>query len=166
MLLRFIWASAAMLSVVAPSGAKAADALDIYGQWVTPDRDAIIAIENCGALLCADLVAHAYEEVAQTDRNNPDPTLQSRPLLGVRILHGLKMVGMTKWSNGTLYDPRTGKTYSSKVKILDSDRLKITGCIGPGLCKGYVWERAKDKLASIPREAISQMSPLAASRNN
>jgi len=139
--------------------AHAATSQDVYGQWITPDRDAIIMIHNCEGSLCADLVSHAYAQTTQKDIKNPDPALKSRPLLGVRILQGLKMAGRKKWRNGQLYDPRTGKTYGSHVKIIDPNHLKITGCIGPGLCKGYIWERASINKSAILRGATGQESP-------
>lgn len=112
----------------------------VFGQWEPPDMDAVIAIRECGEALCAELVRHDYGSVS-TDINNPDPDMRARPLKGVRILDGLRHAKAGWWKGGTLYDPRTGRTYFSKMKLLDNDRLKITGCIGPRLCKGYVWMR-------------------------
>lgn len=103
--------------------------------------DAIIAIAKCGEMLCAELVRHKYETFADTDVNNPDPALRKRPLKGLRIIEGLRAVKQGKWRGGAFYDPRTGKTYLPKLKVLDENRLRISGCIAPGLCKGYVWTR-------------------------
>ena len=111
------------------------------GDWAPPDMDAVISIRPCGDALCANLVQHDYAAVTDLDINNPNPAMRTRPLLGVRILDGLRRVKDNRWSGGELYDPRTGRTYFSKLKLLDRDRLKIIGCIGPHLCKGYVWKR-------------------------
>ena len=112
----------------------------VYGDWVNPDMDAVISIRPCGSELCAELIDHDYVDVS-TDIMNPNPDLRQRPLLGVHILEGLKKTAEKKWQKGKLYDPRTGKTYASKVKIINANALKISGCVGPGLCKGYVWTR-------------------------
>ncbi|CAK9039464.1 Uncharacterized protein slr0245 [Durusdinium trenchii] len=112
----------------------------VLGEWEPPDMDAVISIRECGETLCAELVRHKYADI-NTDINNPDPVMRARPLLGVRILDGLRRVKADRWKGGELYDPRTGKTYLSKLKVIDNNHLKITGCIGPGLCKGYVWRR-------------------------
>ena len=104
-------------------------------------RDAVINVEYCGEKLCAKLVDHDYEEVSSHDFKNPNPAMRARPLLGVAILDGLKMVSEKKWTGGVLYDPRTGRSYISKIKLLDNERIKITGCIAPKLCKGYIWTR-------------------------
>jgi len=121
----------------------AVEPVDVYGEWTPPDMDAVISIRNCGEVLCAELVTHDYTKLAAHDIKNPDPALRDRALLGVKILDGLRMTGRLKWGGGELYDPRTGKSYSSRVKILDSGRLKITGCISAYLCKGYIWTRAR-----------------------
>ena len=113
----------------------------VFGLWEPPDMDAVIAIMRCGEGLCAKLVRHRYEAVAQTDVNNPDPALRARALEGLAIIEGLRAAGRGVWRGGAFYDPRTGKTYSPKLKVLDDNRVKISGCIAPRLCKGYVWTR-------------------------
>jgi len=117
---------------------------DVYGDWVPPDMDAVIRVGPCAfevTYLCAHLVKHAYESLSDTDVLNPDPELKSRELIGVNILTSVRPTSDTRWKDGDLYDPRTGKSYYAKVKLLGKDSLKITGCLGPGLCKGYVWHR-------------------------
>lgn len=136
----------ALLLASAPAEAKMPKADDlgansVFGLWEPPDMDAIIAIVMCGEMLCAKLVRHKYETLADTDVNNPDPALRMRPLQGLAIIEGLEAVKRGKWRGGAFYDPRTGKTYSPKLKVLDENRVKISGCIAPGLCKGYVWKR-------------------------
>ena len=113
----------------------------VFGFWAPPDMDAIISIATCGETLCARLVRHDYNDIAQTDVNNPNPALRARPLEGLAIIDGLRAVRRGVWRGGAFYDPRTGKTYSPKVKLLDDNRVRISGCIAPRLCKGYVWTR-------------------------
>ena len=125
----------------------------VYGDWVPPDGDAIIHIDRCsesGKKLCAQLVQHAYSDLSKKDALNADADLRDRPLIGVNILEGLKMSGTRSWKGGDLYDPRTGKTYHAKVKLLSETKLKIIGCIAPGLCKGYVWKRAQPDTELTP----------------
>ena len=138
---------AALVVIAAPASSQANDrrlntsAVFPAGDWTPPDMDAVISIRPCGDALCARLVQHDYAEVTNLDINNPNPAMRTRPLLGVRILDGLRRVTDNRWSGGKLYDPRTGKTYFSKLKLVDRNRLKIIGCIGPQLCKGYIWKR-------------------------
>jgi len=106
---KITYAAAAMMFSFSFSVTHAATESDIYGEWRPPDMDAVISIRNCGEILCAELVEHDYTALIEHDINNPDPALRNRALLGVRILDHLRKTGFLKWSNGELYDPRTGK---------------------------------------------------------
>jgi len=156
----FFWTQVSFAIVISDNAAETEKPKDIpviFGDWVTPDKDAVIRVANCmdghGDALCATLVKHAYAELSENDALNPMPDLRDRPLHGVHILKGLRAKkskirsnsnSHTKWAGGKLYDPRTGKTYGAKVKLVDKDHIEIAGCIGPGLCKGYIWKRAKN----------------------
>ena len=77
------------------------------------------------------------------DKFNPDPKLKSRPLMGLNLLEGLKFdSGM--WEDGTIYDPKTGKTYSCQVTLKSKDVLEVKGYIGFSLIGRTVeWTKAK-----------------------
>lgn len=155
---------AAIATANGPAPARAFDVQAVVGEWIPPDMDAIISIRPCGDSLCAELIKHAYGHLSDHDVLNPDPTLRQRPLVGLRILQGLRKAGETRWRGGQLYDPRTGKSYTPKLKIIDNQRLRISGCIGPGLCKGYVWKRVTKDITL--REGIVQTSPSAVSESS
>jgi len=125
----------------------------VYGEWIPPDQDAIIRIEPCHQntmSLCATLIKHAYSSLSTADAQNPNGTLKDRPLIGINILSNLKPNNRKNWRGGKLYDPRTGKSYFAKLKLLGQDKIQISGCIGPGLCKGYVWHRANLNAELMP----------------
>ncbi len=139
---------------IAPVHADAADSTPeekaaVYGKWVSPMEDAVISLEPCGERLCGRVVEQEFAPSVKHDVQNPDPTQRARPIIGLRILNGLKMNGRDRWKGGVFYDPRTGKSYIPKIKLLSSDRVKISGCIGPGLCKGYVWRRHNEANTSL-----------------
>jgi uncharacterized protein (DUF2147 family) len=67
---------------------------------------------------------------AKIDTNNPDPALQSRPIMGLELMKGFRYDGKGTWKKGTIYDPDNGKTYKCKVKIGDDGELKVRGYIG------------------------------------
>ena len=77
------------------------------------------------------------------DKDNPYAKLKSRPLMGLNLLEGLKYdSGM--WEDGTIYDPKTGKTYSCQVKLKSKDILEVKGYIGFSLIGRTVeWTKAK-----------------------
>ena len=67
--------------------------------------------------------------------------LHGKPIKGMVILWGLKPDGASRWSGGTVLDPENGKTYKSKLQLLDGGRkLGMSGCIA-FLCRQQVWLR-------------------------
>jgi uncharacterized protein (DUF2147 family) len=74
---------------------------------------------------------------------NPNPKLKSRPLMGLNLLEGLKFSsGM--WEDGTIYDPKTGKTYSCQIQLKSSQVLEVKGYIGFSLIGRTVeWTKVK-----------------------
>ena len=78
------------------------------------------------------------------DRNNPDPKLRTRPILGLEMLTGFEYAGKNKWKNGRIYDPENGKTYKCKMKLKDNGELKIRGYIGFSMLgRTTTWTRVK-----------------------
>jgi len=62
------------------------------------------------------------------DDMNPDPKLQSKPLVGMDLLSEYKFSG-SKWE-GKIYDPESGKTYSSNMRVGKNGVLKMRGYVG------------------------------------
>jgi uncharacterized protein (DUF2147 family) len=63
------------------------------------------------------------------DRENPDPELATRPVIGLPIVEGFTYKGDDLWADGTIYDPNNGKTYKCKIRR-DGDTLNVRGYIG------------------------------------
>ena len=83
---------------------------------------------------------------------NPNPAcractgaLKDQPVVGLTILSGLKKDGAS-YSGGDILDPNNGKTYRSKLTLLDGGRkLDVRGYIGtPMFGRSQVWIRAAD----------------------
>jgi len=66
----------------------------------------------------------------KVDRENPDPALRNRPILGLDMLEGFIYAGDNLWKKGTIYDPESGKTYKSKMKLDENGVLKVRGYVG------------------------------------
>lgn len=64
------------------------------------------------------------------DKQNPDEKLKTKPLMGLVFLKGFKKVADTEWENGTIYDPRNGKSYSSQMKLSSPKQLDVRGYVG------------------------------------
>ena len=114
----------------------------VSGRWLTKGQDSIVEIAPCGAQLCGRVVKilKAVQGGPATDRNNPDPALRSRPLLGLPILTGFTDKGGS-WG-GTIYDPRNGKSYRSFLARNPDGTLKVQGCIA-FLCQTQAWAPVK-----------------------
>jgi uncharacterized protein (DUF2147 family) len=129
-------------ALFAASAAPAIAAAPIEGTWRTEGKDALVQIGDCGASVCGRIARFLVvppQGAGQHDVNNPDARLRTRKLLGLPILTGLADDG-DLW-RGTIYDPKSGKSYRSLVRRLDADRLEVKGCIGP-FCKTQIWRRA------------------------
>ena len=64
------------------------------------------------------------------DRENPDPALRNRPVLGLVILKDFAYGGAWKWKRGTIYDPESGKTYKGAIQLTSGGILKMRGYVG------------------------------------
>jgi uncharacterized protein (DUF2147 family) len=57
------------------------------------------------------------------------------------ILWGLKPDGPGKWNGGTVLDPENGKSYKSRIELLEGgNKLGMSGCIA-FICRQQVWIR-------------------------
>ena len=93
-----LWLSTVVLSAIALTPSGPARAADPLGTWYTADKDSQVRITNCGGALCGALVwLKEPNDPAtgrpKTDKNNADASKQSRPLLGVQIVLGMKPSG-------------------------------------------------------------------------
>jgi uncharacterized protein (DUF2147 family) len=79
------------------------------------------------------------------DKNNPDTKLQKRAIMGLEILKDFTYdKGDSEWSNGSIYNPTSGKTYNCYIKFESPTSLKIRGYIGAawmGLGKTAIWTK-------------------------
>jgi len=78
----------------------------------------------------------------RTDVNNPDKARQIAPLMGLVILKGFKKESDGLYDDGTIYDPKNGKTYSCKITP-DGDKIKVRGFVGFSMLgRTTVWTKA------------------------
>jgi uncharacterized protein (DUF2147 family) len=79
------------------------------------------------------------------DKENPDASLRSRKIMGLRILKDFTFdERRNEWSGGTIYSPKTGKTYKCYLLFEDDGRLRVRGYIGSswmGLGKTVHWTK-------------------------
>ena len=126
------------------------------GLWNTEGHQGQVEISNCADKLCGDLVWLAepldVDGLPKVDRHNPDETLRSRPVQGLRILWDMQPAGDGKtWKDGRVYDPESGKTYQGKITLDEPDVLKLRGFVGaPVFGRTSTWIRAQETEALEP----------------
>ncbi len=122
-----------------------ADEADIEGRWLSGDKSGWIDIRlvNGSPVGTAAGSTTAKEgDPPRLDDLNPDPALRDRALHGITILHGFEYKGDQVWKGGTIYDPNSGKTYKSSMKMVDQNTLKVRGFIGISLLgRSDTWTR-------------------------
>lgn len=125
-----------VLAVTLAQPAEAA--APIAGKWMTTEKDSIVEIAPCGPKLCGKIVRilKPNPNGPMIDSNNPNPAMRNRPIQNMQILSDFVDKGKN-WL-GSIYDPRRGKSYKSKVTRLANGTLKVEGCIGP-FCEGFIW---------------------------
>lgn len=80
----------------------------------------------------------------KVDRENPDATLRTRPILGLQMMEGFEYAGDGEWKSGRIYDPENGKTYKCKMRLIDDETLKVRGFIGVSMLgRTSVWTRVE-----------------------
>jgi uncharacterized protein (DUF2147 family) len=121
-----------------------AGADDILGVWNNQEKTAKIELFKCGENYCGKIVELTepnYPEgskegvpgTPKLDNNNPDPKFRNTPRLGLVIVRGFVHAGDNKWVDGTVYDPKKGKTYSGKMTLVSPNQLELRGFIGISL---------------------------------
>jgi uncharacterized protein (DUF2147 family) len=77
----------------------------------------------------------------KTDVRNPEDKLKLKPLLGLEILKDFIYDG-DKWTDGKIYDPKSGKTYSCNITRTANGDLNIRGYIGISIIgRSEVWKK-------------------------
>ena len=63
---------------------------------------------------------NATDGKEKSDIYNPDPRKRNHPIIGLVFISGLTKKSATRWENGTVYDPKSGKTYSCFVETAEA----------------------------------------------
>jgi uncharacterized protein (DUF2147 family) len=135
------------------SPAYAASADDVLGAWVTQKGNSKVTIYKCGKSkdkFCGKITwlkepnYPADDKMAgqaKVDRENPDASKHTRPIMGLNLVWGFKFDG-SKWVDGKIYNPEDGKTYSCFMELESPNKLKVRGYVGVSLLgKTVHWTR-------------------------
>lgn len=119
----------------------------ILGQWVNSSGEAHINVSKKGEKYYGKIVWLKAEKdekgVVKTDLKNPDESLRSKPILGMEILRDF-VYEDGKYTDGKIYDPKSGKTYSCNMTLKDNGDLNMRGYVGISLLgRTEIWKRVK-----------------------
>jgi uncharacterized protein (DUF2147 family) len=113
----------------------------VIGNWKTP-LGSVIHFDRCGQQICAWILSVSPSAPSQKDIHNPDSSLHDRPLCGMKIGSGFTLNTPTTASSGLLYDPKTGRTYHSKLTA-NGNNMVVHGYYGFALLSGSeTWTHA------------------------
>lgn len=119
----------------------------IIGIWTTPLEDTKVEIYQKGSRFYGKIIwlTPNVDKNGKplTDTENPDPGKCQQKLEGLGIISDL-VYSDQKWK-GNIYDPESGKTYSTLIRLVDENTLELTGYVGlPVFGRTEVWRRASD----------------------
>jgi uncharacterized protein (DUF2147 family) len=120
---------------------------DLVGVWEPSHGKARVKIEKIGdkyygkVVWLKEPIDHETGE-RKTDKNNPDPALQIRKTLGLKILKNFTGNGKGYWDKGTIYDPENGTTYNCHITMKNKNTIEIRGYVGVSVFgRTDVWKR-------------------------
>ncbi len=120
-----------LLALAAPAAAG-----DPTGLWWAERGAAQVEIRHCDGSLCGRVVwlRSPLDEhgCALRDVNNPDHALREREVVGIELLSGLRPSPHrpNEWSEGSVYDPGSGRKYRAILTVEGPDRLLLRGYFG------------------------------------
>jgi len=150
-----IIASMLVAALIIPFAGNAQSKADkIVGYWLTYDDDT--GAEKSQVQIFKATNGKYYGKIVwlkepnkngkpKVDDKNPETKLQNRPIMGLQILKDFTYNNSdNEWSDGTIYNPSSGKTYNCYMNFESPTRLKIRGYIGAawmGLGKTAYWTK-------------------------
>lgn len=121
---------------------------DVIGEWYNAEKDAIITIFEDNNTLSGKItwMLNPNDENGNPKKDplNPKEDLRDRDRLGLVMMTKFAYQKDNVWDGGTLYDPKTGKTYSGMITLKDKNTLDLRGYVGIALLgRTSTWTRAK-----------------------
>ena len=132
------------------------------GEWLVKDGYAQVRIENCSGALWGVITWEA--KPGGRDKENPDPALRGRPVLGMPILLNMKEQTVNDWGTkeqrfvGHVYNSENGKTYDANIKLVSQNVMKLEGCVAGIFCGGQEWTRVVATTNAIPPKGLTSKS--------
>ncbi|MEA2779014.1 MAG: hypothetical protein QOK29_558 [Rhodospirillaceae bacterium] len=112
------------------------------GYWLTESGDGVIEVAPCGNALCGRIVGIGRKPDEPIPRD-----VHGRSQCGLTIIEKEVPTSPGTW-DGTVTDPRDGRTYGARLWVDKDDRLHVRGYLGiPLLGDTQTWTRYKGHLS-------------------
>lgn len=107
----------------------------ILGAWENPHKSVRVETQLCGEQLCGWVIWATPESIQDAHDGG------TVKLIGTKLLENYRQVSPDKWQ-GQVFLPDRGSHFYSTIKPMDSNNIKISGCIlGGWICKSQIWHR-------------------------
>ena len=128
----------------------------LIGTWMVQDGSAKVKIEKTNNSFSGKIVwlkiPNDKNGKPFTDSNNPNASLRNRPQMGLNLLNSFVYEENNHWTNGTIYDPDEGKTYSCKITMTDNQTIEVRGYVGISLFgRTETWKRVPDPTITMTK---------------
>jgi uncharacterized protein (DUF2147 family) len=139
---------AVLFLIIAPSiSVFAQKKEDILGKWLNSSGEGQIEIYKKGEKYYGKLIwikdPNDENGKPKTDVKNPNASLRTKPIVGLEIVKDF-VYEDDEWTDGKVYDPKTGKSYSGNMALEGANKLKMRGYIGISLIgRTEVWKKVK-----------------------
>lgn len=119
----------------------------IVGKWLNQDKDAHIDLYQQKGKYYGKIIwlktPNNDNGKPKVDDKNPNKSLKNTPILGLVFMKDFSYNTEDKeWTDGSIYDPKSGKTYSCTVWLEDNNTLNVRGYWG-FIYNTSTWTRVK-----------------------
>jgi uncharacterized protein (DUF2147 family) len=142
----YLMMSILILYISKAQTAEVAESDKIVGVWEVGSGKARVKITKYGDKFGGKIVwlkEPTYPDgTKKVDKNNPDETKRTTPLLGYNNLLGFSYKGKSEYDGGTIYDPENGSVYNCNISLQDDNTIEVRGYIGVSLFgRTDTWKR-------------------------
>jgi uncharacterized protein (DUF2147 family) len=69
---------------------------------------------------------------------------EDKPILGLRIIWGLKPHGAKRWDHGSLLSPKNKAVYDCSLTVINQDTIDVRGSVNSFMGQTKTWRRSED----------------------
>ena len=121
-----------LIATVQNKTVTVSDCDQICGKWMSSEKNLTVLVYKSGDQFKAKIIWFRDDPTLPMDewkdKNNPDPVLRSRKILGMEVLRDLKYdTDGNSWEDGMIYDAKHGREWNASAYINKEGLLKVKG---------------------------------------